>query len=247
MISMMKVNKMFRKFVKQAFRRVGFDLIRYNSVKHPVGRRLKLIDHHGIDLIFDIGANAGQFGRNIRELGYRGRIVSFEPVSSAYGRLIENASSDPLWETDNIALGNFDGESAINLAGNSFSSSLLNMLPMHENNAPESVYVGREKISVRKIDSIFSKYRRPDDKVYLKIDTQGFEKKVIEGAEQSLKDIIGVQMEVSLVPLYQGETLLADMIGFMSDKGFLLMSLEPGFSDVSTGRLLQVDCLFFRG
>lgn len=239
------IKEMLRKVVRRTLRGVGFDLIRYNSVNHPVARRMKLINHHGINLIFDIGANVGQYGAHIRESGYRGRIISFEPVSSSYQTLARVASADPLWETANVALGNFDGQSEINVAGNTFSSSLLDMLPAHEKSAPESAYIRKETIMVRKIDSIINDYRHEHDKIYLKIDTQGFEKNVIEGAGKSLADIVGIQMEVSLVPLYKDETLLADMIDFMNTRGFTLMSVEPGFSDAATGQLLQVDCLFF--
>lgn len=239
--------EILRKLVRRAFRGVGFDLIRYDSVNHPVARRIKLISHHGINLIFDVGANVGQYGEHVRESGYRGRIVSFEPVVSSYQALVQVASADPLWETSNVALGDFDGQSEINIAGNTFSSSLLDMLPAHEKSAPESAYIRKETIMVRKIDSIIDNYRREHDRIYLKIDTQGFEKNVIEGAGKSLTNIVGVQMEVSLVPLYKDETLLADMINFMNTKGFTLMSIEPGFSDAGTGQLLQVDCLFFQG
>jgi hypothetical protein len=81
---------------------------------------------------------------------------------------------------------------------------------------------------------------------YMKIDTQGFEKNVIEGAKESLKDIKGLQLELSMVELYQGETLVTDMINYIEDKGFTLYSLEPGFYDTKSGQLLQVDGIFYR-
>lgn len=237
---------MLRSLIRKSLRSVGFDLIRFNSISHPEARRIKLIVQHGITLMFDVGANAGQYGEHIRELGYRGRIVSFEPLTSAYKQLVEKIATDPLWDKANIALGDYDGEAEINIAGNSFSSSILDMLPVVAQSAPGSGYIGKEKITVRRIDSIIDKYRKSDDRIFLKIDTQGFEKNVIEGAERSYKDIVGVQMEVSLVPLYKDETLLAEMVNFMMKRGYTLMSLEPGFSNPDTGQLLQVDCIFFR-
>jgi FkbM family methyltransferase len=237
---------MLRTLVKRSFRRFGYDLIRYKSVNHPLARRMALIDHYGINLVIDVGANAGQFGMHMRELGYRQRIASFEPVSSTYQDLVRAASHDSQWETDCIALGDFDGESEINLTRNSFSSSILDMLPAIESSAPELANIGKERIVVRTLDSVIDKYRRSHDRIYLKIDTQGFEKNVIVGAEQSLRDVIGVQMEVSLVPLYKGETLLSEMVGFMTGKGYTLMSLEPGYGKPDTGQLLQCDCVFFR-
>lgn len=238
-------NIMFLKSIRNLIRGYGYDLVKYNPGCNPIARRVKLISQYKIDLVFDVGANTGQYATKLRGLGYRGRMVSFEPLTSAYKSLVSCASKDPLWETVNVALGNKDGKAEINIAGNSQSSSILDMLPSHTITAPDSAYVGKEEITIRKIDSIVDEYRRPENKLYLKIDAQGYEKTIIQGAENSLNKIIGIQLEASLIPLYRGEALLSDMIDFMSTKGYTLMSLEPGYGDPSTGQLLQVDCIFF--
>jgi hypothetical protein len=80
----------------------------------------------------------------------------------------------------------------------------------------------------------------------LKIDTQGFEKQVIDGAANSLKHITGIQLEMSLLELYSGEMLFSEMINYIQDRGFSLYSLENGYVETSTSRLLQVDGIFFR-
>lgn len=236
---------MFLKSIRTLIRGYGYDVIKYNYRSNPLARRIKLMSHYKIDLVFDVGANIGQYATHLRTLGYRGRVVSFEPLTSAYRLLVSLANKDPLWETVNIALGDQDGKTEINIANNSQSSSILDMLPSHTNSAPESAYVGKEEINIRKIDTIIDEYRRSDNKLYLKIDAQGYEKTVIKGAINSLDKITGIQLEVSLIPLYKGEALLADMIDYMSTQGYTLMSLEPGHGDPSTGQLLQVDCIFF--
>lgn len=235
---------MFRKFIKPFFRKFGFDVLKYECTLE--WRRRVLFSHYNFGLVFDVGANIGQYAERMRKWGYRGRIVSFEPLSSAYKILAERAKDDPLWETRNIALGNYDGKVEINISENSCSSSILDILPTHVQSAPLSICSGREEVIIRRIDSIFDDYYYPGEKFYLKVDTQGYEKHVIEGAERVLDILIGIEMEASLVPLYKGEPLLAEMIGFMSDKGYTLMSLEPGFYNRQTGQLLQVDCRFFR-
>ena len=201
---------------------------------------------HKIGLVFDVGANIGQYSKYLRESGYNGRIVSFEPLTSAFGILSGIAKRDLKWETANIAIGNYDGKATINISSNSYSSSILEMLPSHLQSAPESKYIDTEEISIVKFDSILDEYWHGVENIYLKIDTQGYEKYVIDGAESSLKNIIGVQMEVSLIPLYKDELLLPDMLSFMYRKGYILMSIEPGFMDPTTGQLLQVDCIFFK-
>jgi hypothetical protein len=106
--------------------------------------------------------------------------------------------------------------------------------------------IGDEVVRVCKLDSICDEYLKGNENVYLKINTQGFEKNVIIGTENVLRRIRGIQMELSLVLLYQGETLIGEMINVMSNKGFTLVSIEPGFYDKSSGQLLQADCIFFR-
>jgi hypothetical protein len=120
------------------------------------------------------------------------------------------------------------------------------MLPRHLSSAPESFYRGREEITLRTLDSVLPEIEARNEVIYLKSDTQGYEAEVLRGGEETLRRAVGVQLELSLVRLYEGETLLADMIHEMDAKGFQLMSLEPAFADPVTGQLLQVDGIFFR-
>lgn len=233
-------------FIKQILRGRGIDLVSFDPVNHPIARRLKLIMQYKIDLLFDVGANTGQYANQMRLLGYHGKIVSFEPLSAAYKELEKRARPDPLWDTVNIALGNENSSAEINIAQNSQSSSILGILPAHVNVAPESVYVGKENIIVRRLDTIIDDYWLPSQNLFVKIDAQGYERHILEGMGNSLDRVVGVQMEVSLVPLYEGETLLPDMITLMASKGYVLMSVEPTYGNAMTGQLLQIDCIFFR-
>jgi hypothetical protein len=145
-----------------------------------------------------------------------------------------------------MALGDVDETRSIHVAGNSQSSSFLEMLPQHLAAAPKSAYVGTEAVTVRRLDGLFDQYCAPRERVFLKIDTQGFEAAVLRGAEQSLARCLGVQLEMSIAPLYQGELLLPELIAAMAQQGLALMDLKPGFFDPRTGALLQLDGLFFR-
>lgn len=236
----------WKRSFRTALRRIGYDLSRYNArTGTPVDRRLKLMRHHGVNLVLDVGANAGQYARGLRNLGVTDRIYSFEPLSSAYAALAEAARTDPAWTVRNLALGDRDGEAEIHIAGNSQSSSLLKMLPAHLERTPHARTVGTERIQIRRLDSIMPELVAAGDRPFLKIDAQGYERAIIAGAGSRLRDFVGIQMELSLIPLYAGETLLAPMVLHMETLGFVLMSIEPGFCDTRTGQLLQTDCVFF--
>ncbi|WP_433971473.1 FkbM family methyltransferase [Tunturiibacter lichenicola] len=209
-------------------------------------RHSKLFSLLGIDLLVDVGANAGQFATLCRAHGYRGSILSFEPSSWAHRELLKTAAYDPLWTVANrMALGAATGEAEINIAANSFSSSILPMLDSHLSAAPESQYIQRELVPVRRLDDVL-----PEDaescKIFLKLDVQGYEPQVLSGAAHTLTQTSAVQLEMSLLPLYEGEQLLPQMSAAMKARGFDLWDLEPSFRDTNTGRLLQVDGIFTR-
>ena len=178
-------------------------------------------------------------------MGYAGRIVSFEPQRSAYDELARSAATDGAWVAVNAAVGDRNGQIDINVAGNSVSSSVLEMLPRHLQSAPSSQYCGVERVRIVRLDSIFCDYYR-NDRIYLKIDTQGFERQVLAGAAASLEKIDTIQLEMSLVPLYKDETLFFDMCRLLTEKGYTLVGLEQGFTDPTTGQTLQVDGTFHR-
>jgi len=235
-----------QKMIKSLFMKLGYDIVRYAPSSHPLARRKRLLESYEINVLLDVGANTGQYGKQLREIGYKGKIISFEPLSDAYKKLVKNAKDDRSWETFNYALGESEGKVDINVAENSYSSSILEMLPCHVKFEPESQYIGKEEIEITALDLIFYSLCSPEDKLFLKIDTQGFENKVIKGAEQSLRFIDTVQLEMSLIPLYKGELLFNEMCSLLHEKEYRLVSIESGFSDSETGQLLQCDGIFHR-
>ncbi len=210
-------------------------------------RMILLLKHYKINLIFDVGANTGQYAKELFSYGYKGKILSFEPLSDAHNILVNAAKNISNWKVaDRCALGDIDEEIDINITENSVSSSLLEVLPDHVDAAPKSKIIGKEKVKVFRLDSIADKYISDNDIVFLKIDTQGYEEKVLKGAKETLKKIKGVELELSLVKLFDGQKLYLELIEMMNQEGFSLHSVEPAFTDKKTGRLLQVNGLFFR-
>lgn len=240
--------KMLAKRIKNIFH-FALKKLNYDIVKYPlgdIGKRMEIIKQYNIKTIFDVGANIGEFAETMREAGYQHRIVSFEPRKQAFSELIQRSKKDVLWNCVNIALGDTDGTAMINIAGNKTSSSLLEMNKLHTDIKPHSRYIGKEEIEIRKLDSIIYDYIEPKEEIYLKIDTQGYEKQIVHGAEKSLSSIRVIQLEMSLAELYRGGTLIYEMIPFMESKGFFISSIERGFHDKNTSRLLQVDGIFIR-
>jgi FkbM family methyltransferase len=230
-----------RRAVRRFLRRRGLDVVRYEG-----HRRQDLIRRHAIEVVLDVGANDGPFASSLRDGGYRGRIVSLEPQSAAFERLAARAQGDAAWEVRRVAAGAEDGEATLNLAGNSSSSSLLEMAEQHVRSAPESAYVGTEVVPVVRLDAIRDDLVVPEDRVYLKVDVQGLELDVLRGAEGLLAQCAVVDVELSLARVYEGGTLFPELLEWLAARGFAPAWLEPVFIDPASGRLLQVDGLFVR-
>lgn len=238
---------MFKSLVRRAFRQIGFDVRRYQPARSEAAQLMALLTVHRVNLVFDVGANVGQFGQTLRDIGYRKRIVSFEPLSSAHKQLLKVSQNDKLWEVaPRAALGTEEGEVEIHVAGNSASSSVLDMLDAHASAAPEACYIGSERVPMRRLDSLATAYLEPNVESFLKIDTQGYEDRVLMGATELLKQVRGLQLELSFVPLYEGQRLFDEMVEQIKTNGFELWAIWPGLTDPTSGRLLQVDATFFR-
>lgn len=232
--------------LSRSLRLFGIDIIRYQPSSHPQARLLRLIESSGIGLVVDVGANGGQYGGELREGGYRGKIVSYEPLSEAYKTLAGQCAGDSTWEARQLALGAEPGSAEINIAANSTSSSLLEMLPTHLSAAPHSRYIGSEIIRVDTVDRQLPTLGSWNGEIWLKVDTQGFEGEVLKGAVASLPKIRCVQLEMSLAPLYGGSETFESLLATMKAAGYRLVGLQPGFMNQETGELLQVDGIFRR-
>jgi FkbM family methyltransferase len=233
---------------RQAVRRIGVDLQRYPA-SDPLWRVSRMLRKHAVDLVLDVGANDGGYASSIRRHGYAGRILSFEPVTEPFHKLKAKTASDPHWESMRCAIGDESGKITINIAGNNAaSSSVLPMLERHRQAAPSAAYVGTELVEQHRLDDLASKAGAgPADKIFLKVDVQGYERAVLDGAHRLLQtgQIVGLQMELSFTPLYEGAMTWREGFDRASDLGMTLMSLDPGFTEES-GQMLQADAVFFR-
>lgn len=239
--------KNYERLIRRTANRMGIDIHRYRPAETLPGLLAKMLRHHRVDVLLDVGANIGQFAQAIREAGFRGRLISFEPLQDAHAQLLSESRRDPEWQVaDRVAIGAQEGEVEMNVAGNSFSSSVLTMLPDHVKAAPESASVGVERAPLAPLDIAARSYLQQGDVTFIKIDTQGYEDHVLEGATEILGRSAGLHVELSFVPLYEGQPLFHEMVERICDAGFCLWGIWSGIYDPETGRMLQVDATFFR-
>ena len=230
--------------IRRLARRFGVDVSHYPAADAGF-RAFRAFTSGDPDVILDVGGNDGGFALNARRFGYRGDIVSFEPGRQALERLHLAAVGDPRWQVQGVALGSENAEMTLNIAANEgASSSFLPMLAAHRRAAPGAVYVGQETVAVRRLDDWCAAHGRRWVRPALKVDTQGFERHVLAGAERILAEIVAIQLELSLTGLYEGAWNWTEAVDWLSSRGFEMAGVVPGFSDPMTGRLLQFDGVF---
>lgn len=234
--------------IHRILRRHGWEVQKLENVNVEYQVIKDVLRESGATVILDVGANVGQYGDLVLETGFQGRIISFEAIPEVHARLARHvAKRSELWKVAPCAaLGGKRGQAAINLAGNSVSSSLLPMRREHIAAAPDSAYIGSELVQVERLDSLAESWIPSGARLMIKVDTQGYELEVLEGATALFPRTVALQIEMSLVPLYDGAPSLMEAVNYVERCGFELFSIVPGFKDKSSGRLLQADGVFVR-
>jgi FkbM family methyltransferase len=210
----------------------------------PADRRARLLSTHDVDLVVDVGANAGQYASSLRAAGYERRIASFEPLSQPYRRLAAASAEDAAWASWQLALGARSGIAPINVAQDTRNSSLLAVGEHHLRAVPDSRALGVETVGVERLDVLWPRIADGARSPYLKLDTQGYELEVLNGARAVLGAIVLVEAELSLLPTYDGGPLFADVVAFLAEHGFVPIAFEGVLDDVETGEMLQADAIF---
>ena len=198
-------------------------------------RLLELLD---VNCVLDVGANTGQFAEEVRGIGFRGRIVSFEPQEQEFSTLSKRFRNDPHWRGFSCALGAAPGHTAMNVVpGLTVLSSLLE---------PKRPVAGlkAQPIEVKRLDGMFESAINGlrDPRVLLKMDTQGYDLNVFEGARACLDQIVALQSELSVSPLYHGMPHYLDALRIYEGAGFSLYHLALA-ARTEVGGIQELNCL----
>lgn len=222
----------------RAAHKIGLDVYPVdfrNSVQSYLKHILKT---NSIDCVWDIGANTGQYAIMLRNIGFCGDILSFEPIPSTWNELRRNAASDLRWNVfQRCAVGLNEGLSSMNVTADSVSSSLFRPINMTD-------VVGTAEVIVERLDSIIDKVL-PSTSSLLKLDCQGGEYNIILSAGEKIRRFSYVQMETSIYPLYEGERTLFELSELMHTLGFDVAFIFPGIID-ERDRMVQAELFFKR-
>lgn len=207
----------------------------------------RILSRLEINCVLDVGANVGQFGTGIRAAGYAGRIVSFEPLATFADQLREEASQDADWRVFEYALGDTDTEMEINARPGSMSS-LLPSSDFGRRWHPRLSIGRKQQVRVRRLDSLYDTAIAGLDppRVFLKLDTQGYDLRAFAGAGEHVPEILGLQSELSCVPIYEGMPRLPEQISVYENAGFEITGMFPVTRDPNSLRVIEFDVVMVR-
>lgn len=225
----------------------------WETLKWKLSRRVKrrrfaesLIQYlaiHEVQVVLDVGANCGQYGRFLRTIGYRGRIISFEPVRSSFEELSVMADRDPHWTALQCALGEAPGEFPIHVHERTDFSSFRPVSSFGRAEYSGIANPRSEMVAVQRLDDVLPDLGLDPERpaFFLKTDTQGFDLEVLRGASGVLDGCIGLQCEIAVTPIYEGIPPLTEALLQYQQMGFVPIALQP-FS-WQGGRVVEMDVL----
>jgi FkbM family methyltransferase len=226
------------RLIRAAYKRLGIIHLGRRRVRDLID----FIENRRIDTVIDVGANIGQFGEGLRAEGFRGKIVSFEPITSVYQELAKKAATDGNWEAHRCGLGSTAGTAQIHVSELTVFSSILDMTSTAGLHDSRTAVTRTEEIEIRTLDQVASNLT---GNILLKIDAQGYEKHVLEGGGHTIKRVLGIQLELPVIRVYEGEWQFHDALRYMADMGFVPAQIQPvnyhGADNVSA---VDFDCLF---
>lgn len=227
----------------------GYDLVKTKKnilLPRHLRNLFTLLD---ITCVLDVGANYGQYGVMLRDAGYQGRIISFEPVSASYQRLHLVAAKDDNWDTYNFALGSMEGEQTIHVTTASDFASFLPPSEFSKNTFGDVVTIAnKENVQIKRLDDIFATIMQKQSQanIHLKMDTQGFDLDVFKGAGSCLQNIISIQSELSVLPVYDGMPNYIEALTVYRNAGFEVTGMFPVSHDRATLMVVEFDCVLRR-
>lgn len=224
-----------------------FTRINNNTYENQGLHTIELINRHNIDLVIDVGANMGQFAIELRNSGYSGQIISFEPLIECYKHL--KSIADDMWHIENYALGNSNTTETINVSNKTVFSSILDTNEFGRSNFSDSIKViDTQTITIKKLDDVIPELINELDqkKIFLKLDTQGYDNHVILGGKNILTHTHLLQTEVSCKSIYENTPPFYETLKQLSTSGFNITGIFPLSRDKTSMELLEFDCLLIR-
>ena len=241
----MKIISIIRKLVKSGFNQAGFDIIRREN---SPAQTLLGLQSRPIHTVIDVGANTGQFAREISNFFPNARLFCFEPLPAPFEALSAWAKTQHGRVTPiNLAIGEKEGEAEMFLhQDHTPSSSLLATTKLNEQYYPFTKEQKRISVKQTTLDAALYKVQAElSAELLIKLDVQGYEDRVIAGGSTTFARASTCILEVSLDNLYEGQANFKNLLMRLDKFGFHYVgNLNQAYGD--DGHCIFLDAVFTR-
>lgn len=224
-----------------------FSLFNLEINRRPISeiKKRQWIRDANFKTILDIGANQGYFAKEMRALLPNAQIHCFEPLPDCFKALVQHTQTDHFIAVHNIGFGEHNEQRFMYQNSYSPSSSLLEIADLHIRNFPQTQHTFQTQVEIRRLDDYLKDVELPMP-LFVKIDVQGFEDKVILGGKNILQKADAILVELSFVPLYHHQPLFHDIYELLIDLGFEFRGAFHQLFDAKNGNVLQMDGIFIK-
>jgi FkbM family methyltransferase len=229
---------------------IGVDINRHPARDSFQAHLMRLFRQQEINCVLDVGANSGQYAQILRGWGYRGDIVSFEPVPEVFAALKKAMAGDARWRGYPWALGEADDELEIHVArGDARASSFLTFNEEGPERWGDDHRVARlARVAVRRLDGVLDEVTShiPSRRLYLKLDTQGFDLRVVAGAGARMAEMLALQTEISQQHYYEGMVQFGEALDRFRNLGYSITGMYPIARKLDGLQIIEFDCVMVR-
>lgn len=222
-----------------------YRFLRKFAQKKPYNQ-FDIIKCNKIEVVYDVGANVGQYATELRKNGFGGKIISFEPISSVFQKLCQNMAGDKNWIGENVAIGGENKNEEINVSEGTFFSSFKKLDEKIKEASPEASVSYKEVVKMTSLEVILNKFNLVNKNMLLKLDTQGFDFNILKSNEKHLKVFKVIQTELSLTPIYENQAPIEKVIEYLRSTGFEICLLVPGYFNHIEKKYMEYDGFFVR-
>lgn len=202
----------------------------------------RLLANRDVKIIFDVGAFQGNTVNTYTRLFPGALVHAFEPTPAVYETLAARYANTPTVETHQAAVGATDGQCTFHMASEhpTFNSTFA-LIPNKREAKEQNDQIVVDMVA---LDAFCTRHHIEEIDA-IKFDIQGGELDALRGASGLLSahKIGCVYMECQIVPLYEGQPLIHDLLSIMHDFGYALYDFYH-FKYSSQGQVRWCDGLF---
>ena len=225
----------------------GYEILKKKKIQTINNHLQYIFNMAKIDYVIDVGANEGQFASSLRRNNYKGNILSFEPASKPFKKLVENSKHDAYWDVINLALGEKKESRKINVFEASDLNSFYEASELGKNRLNNGMKkIKTEMIEIKTLDSILKKIDLKNKNIFLKIDTQGFDLSVFKGSMKHMSMIRGLMSEIPVQKIYKTTQSYHDILKEYEAHKFQISGIFPVLQNKKNNTVMEFDCVMLK-